>query len=837
MRSLDGTVDDGLSHFAALIRFSVPPHQSKNRPVDLVESVESMNFGPSIFLPLQFSTPTVIYLFCCCPSKCVMTTSTLGSIRTPMPKGCCQCIAQKKFSRRRSRRVARGENLSVAPTVVLIFSPENDDIVLCRWRSGTEASFQLYNQLCYDQSIQVKCLRLSKSEFFKDVISTCGDSSEIWSLASNGSKSSLSRSQNTAEIGIGAKSIDDVGSSFTAISMRMTPVPLVSISLSITTPLPKDARMQSHWKRQLVGSTLMFSTKYTSTMHFEENIFEVKGISPHKIGLRHSTLFVILPSTLITLQPAKPAKSKQSYPKETTSSPFGNLLIHTLTCIQRSIPVPRTFLLSGPPGVGKTYSIKLAVQFVESMKFLSIRGSELLQQPNAAQVLERKFHMAQTATESDEHDVALIFLDECDALVSVDSVAAMLAFMLDTLGKNVVVVGATNRVDSIPQVLRRAGRFDREIPIAPPNASERAKILQSLLPPEANKHTSEEIMKLAELCVGYVPADLTALVRRAALLAAQQGEGKGANNMLGYLKLAMNEVGASALRDASLAAPPKITWDDIAGDPGGAKTALRQAIEWPRLRQASFRALGLIPPRGILLHGPPGCAKTTLARAAAGASGVAFLSLSPAQVYASSYVGEAEATVRRAFTLARSAAPCILFFDELDSIFGGIEGEGRGSSAEARVLSTFLNEMDGVDNNKGKDGVLVLAATNRPWTLDAALLRPGRLGDKIIYIPPPDRDARLAILKRQFGGNTDMQFNPLVELSELFTGAELVGACQEAKMRLLRDITTGNGKEGNEAIVFKQAYMEDALDAVKPLLSDPRALEEFRLFEQNTTPR
>ena len=251
------------------------------------------------------------------------------------------------------------------------------------------------------------------------------------------------------------------------------------------------------------------------------------------------------------------------------------------------------------------------------------------------------------------------------------------------------------------------------------------------------------------------------------------------------------------------------------------------------------------PPRGILLHGPPGCAKTSLARAAAGASGVAFLSLSPAQVYSSSYVGEAEAVVRRVFTLARSAAPCILFFDEIDSIFGNNEDDtGRGSSAEARVLSTFLNEMDGIDIGRGgvggddnvRNGVLVLGATNRPWTLDAALLRPGRLGDKVIYVPAPEKEARRSILEKHFGDvGMDLDYLASDRLSGLFTGAELVGACQEAKLKLLRDVLNMEEakQEGRETVSppsMKQEYLEQALASTKPLLSDPVALQEFRLF-------
>ncbi|KAL3790972.1 hypothetical protein ACHAW5_005217 [Stephanodiscus triporus] len=167
--------------------------------------------------------------------------------------------------------------------------------------------------------------------------------------------------------------------------------------------------------------------------------------------------------------------------------------------------------------------------------------------------------------------------------------------------------------------------------------------------------------------------------------------------------------------------------------PGEAKRVLCEAIEWPRTRWSTFEALGLSPPRGVLLHGPPGCGKTLLARAAAGAAGVAFLSLGPADMYSPSYVGDAEAAIRHAFDLARSAAPCVLFFDEIDEIVDGGggggdrrgHGMGRGSSVEARVLSTFLNKMDGVDGS-AEDGVLVLGTTNRPGALNAVLLHPGR---------------------------------------------------------------------------------------------------------------
>lgn len=275
-------------------------------------------------------------------------------------------------------------------------------------------------------------------------------------------------------------------------------------------------------------------------------------------------------------------------------------------------------------------------------------------------------------------------------------------------------------------------------------------------------------------------------------------------------------------------------------------------MEWPKTRAHIFKTLGLSSPRGILLYGPPGCAKTSLARASAGSAGVAFISLSPADVYASSYVGEAEAVIRRVFTLARSAAPCILFFDEIDSILGnsdassgssahGMNRGGRGSSSEARVLSTFLNEMDGVDSSVD-DGVLVLAATNRPNSLDAALLRPGRF-DYVIYVPLPDEHARYAILQkvlikssptRVHGSITDADLRFLANegVSGGFTGAEIVNICQEASMVELRArLGSLAARIDEEASGLSRSTIEAAFYAKSPRFNDVN-LEEYKLFSQ-----
>jgi transitional endoplasmic reticulum ATPase len=579
-------------------------------------------------------------------------------------------------------------------------------------------------------------------------------------------------------------------------------------------------------------------------------------------------LFVLAPSTRITIlereQIAVPLVEGETNGlniaelSDTASTLLEAILFASKD--RKHLDIPRMFLLTGPPGVGKSFAVKTAIERCPIPILATfLRGSEIAAsqdgQSSAAQKLEKHFRSAA------KHDGPnLIFLDECDALMSSHGVAAALTVILDTVGlewKRMVVVAATNRIDAIPPSLRRPGRFERELILQPPSSGRRHEILRSLIGDDARGTDLEDI---AEIAIGYVPADLHALVRRAKLLGQNNQNGLMAN-----LRLAMDDVGASvrlsrcfcsigctnhlliscyfllqALRDASLSKPPKTTWDDVCGDAGGAKTALIQAIEWPRTKRKAFEKLSLTSPRGILLHGPPGCAKTSLARAAAGSENVAFLSLSPADVYASSYVGEAEAIIRRAFATARAAAPCILFFDELDSILGSnptgeghqMHRSGGGSSAESRILSTFLNETDGLTSSM-QDRVLVIGATNRPATLDAALLRPGRF-DRVVYIPPPDREDRRAILEAQLVKTmgldcSDEVLDGLARDTHHFTGAEIVGACREAATRMIREyLSTGDPVK----VWGKIEYVKSALGKIKPLLADESILEQYAEFDR-----
>ncbi|MCC6020197.1 MAG: AAA family ATPase, partial [Thermoproteaceae archaeon] len=377
---------------------------------------------------------------------------------------------------------------------------------------------------------------------------------------------------------------------------------------------------------------------------------------------------------------------------------------------------------------------------------------------------------------------------------------------------------ATNRPDALDPALRRPGRFDREIWINPPDARGRYEILlvhtrNMPLAPDV------DLRKLAEATHGYTGADLAALAREAAMSALRKAVQSGLIDMnqpaippevLEKIRVtmadfigAMREIIPSALREIHVEVP-QVRWDDVGGLEE-AKQELREAVEWPLKYPEKFKKFGLRPPRGILLFGPPGTGKTLLAKAVATESGANFIAIRGPEIL-SKWVGESEKAIREIFKKARMAAPCVVFFDEVDAI-APARGLGGDSLVSERVVAQLLTEMDGI---KTLENVVVIAATNRPDILDPALLRPGRF-DRLIYVPPPDYRARLEVLlihTRTTPLAKDVDLEELARRTEGYTGADLELLVKEATFLALREDI--NARE------VAMRHFEEALKKVSP---------------------
>ncbi|MBI4014575.1 MAG: AAA family ATPase, partial [Candidatus Aenigmarchaeota archaeon] len=403
---------------------------------------------------------------------------------------------------------------------------------------------------------------------------------------------------------------------------------------------------------------------------------------------------------------------------------------------------------------------------------------------------------------------SIIFIDEIDAIapkreevrgdVEKRVVSQMLTLMdgLKSRGK-IIVIGATNIPNAIDQALRRPGRFDREIEIGIPNKTGRYEIMQI--------HTrgmplakSVNLKAIADMTHGYVGADIQALCKEAAMHALRRvlpditsvKEDKPIDPEI-IKKLivteedfsyAMKMVGPSAMREVLIEAPV-IKWNDIGGL-DGVKQSLMEAVEWPLKHPASFARLGIHPPAGILLYGPPGCGKTLLAKAVANESGANFISIKGPELL-SMWVGESERHIRDVFRRAKQVAPSVIFFDEVDALVPR-RGANRDSQVTERVVSQLLTEISGIED---LHDIVVIAATNRPDIVDPALLRPGRF-DRQILVPTPDEKARLQVLKVHTKGvplAKDISLEKLAKETEGLSGADIEALVREAGMHALRE--------------------------------------------------
>lgn len=497
------------------------------------------------------------------------------------------------------------------------------------------------------------------------------------------------------------------------------------------------------------------------------------------------------------------------------------------------ISPPKGVLLHGPPGTGKTLLAKALANELDAY-FKVINGPEIVSKYYG----ESEKQLREIFEEAEKNAPGIIFLDEIDSIapnrdeVSGEAerrVVAQLLTLMDGLkGRgNVVVIAATNRVNSIDPALRRPGRFDREIAINPPSKEGRREILDVHTrgmplvekPDPDSKEPKDwvDLDKLAEVTHGFTGADLEVLTKEAAMKALKKWipdlvkfEDTIPAESLEHIKItmghftdALHNVEPSAMREV-LIKKPHVLWDDIGGL-DEAKLELREMVELPLTEPEVFREAGISAPKGILLTGPPGTGKTMLAKAVATQTEANFISVKGPELV-SKWVGESEKAVREIFKKAKQVAPCVIFFDEFDSI-ASLRG-ASSNSANDKIVNQLLTELDGVEE---LTGVSIIAATNRADLIDEALKRPGRL-DSIVEVGLPDKKTREAIFaihtKNMPTGNLGL--GTLAELSDGFNGAQIAGVCQQVGLRAIRERVNKENK-----LKITQKMFEDAIQKVK----------------------
>jgi transitional endoplasmic reticulum ATPase len=515
------------------------------------------------------------------------------------------------------------------------------------------------------------------------------------------------------------------------------------------------------------------------------------------------------------------------------------------------VEAPKGVLLHGPPGTGKTLLAK-AVANETNASFYTIGGPEIMSKYYG----ESEERLRNVFEQAEKNAPSIIFIDEIDSIapkreevsgeVERRIVSQLLSLMdgMSSRGK-VVVIGATNRVNAIDPALRRPGRFDREIEIGVPDRNGRLEILQI--------HTrgmpiakDVNLEKLADISHGFVGADLQALSKEAAMRALRRvlpeidlSSESISGDILKKIIVTMqdfteviNEMEPSAMREVFVEVP-NVEWDDIGGL-SSIKQELQESIEWPLKYQGVFAHAGATPPKGILLYGPPGTGKTLMAKAAANESEANFISIKGPELL-SKWVGESEKGVREVFRKARQAAPCIIFFDEIDAIAPTRGADFGDSHVTERVISQLLTELDGLEI---LTNVIVIGATNRPDIIDVALLRPGRF-DRLLYVPPPDRESRSQIIKIHTKNKplaNDVKFEELADHTDGYTGADIASLSSAAVMLALREHITKyqDPKEADkhaQELRIQMHHFEEAMKKIRPLSSQELSLYK-RISEQ-----
>ena len=490
------------------------------------------------------------------------------------------------------------------------------------------------------------------------------------------------------------------------------------------------------------------------------------------------------------------------------------------------IEPPQGVLLHGPPGTGKTLLAK-AVANETSASFFSIAGPEIISKYYG----ESEQQLREIFEDAKEESPSIIFIDELDSIAPKREdvtgeverrVVAQLLTMMDGLEARgqVIVIAATNRVDSVDPALRRPGRFDREIEIGVPDEVGRKEILQI--------HTrgmplSDDVSldHLADETHGFVGADIESLTKEAAMKALRRylpeidlDEEDIPPSLIDRMIVkrsdfggALNEVEPSAMREV-LVELPKITWDDVGGLESP-KQQVKESVEWPLTSPEKFDRMGVEAPKGVLLYGPPGTGKTLMAKAVASETNANFISVRGPQLL-SKWVGESEKAIRQTFRKARQVSPTIIFFDELDSL-APARGQDMGNNVSERVVNQLLTELDGLEE---MGNVMVIGATNRPDMIDPALIRSGRF-DRLVMIGQPDEEGREQILKIHTGETPlapDVSLREIAEITDGYVGSDLESIARESAIEALRD--------DDDATEVEMQHFRRAMESVRPTVTD-----------------
>ena len=499
------------------------------------------------------------------------------------------------------------------------------------------------------------------------------------------------------------------------------------------------------------------------------------------------------------------------------------------------VPTPKGVLLHGPPGSGKTLIANALVEETGA-HVVVINGPEIMARKGG----ESEANLRQAFEEAAENAPSIIFMDELDSIApkrdeaqgeTEKRVVSQLLTLMDSLktDSNVMVIGATNRPNVIESALRRPGRFDRELEIAMPDEDGRHEILK-IKTKDMQLDVDVDLFQIARDTHGYVGADLQQVAMEAALQCIRSNIGSLdidsdepiPDEALDILKVenehfthALSICDPSTLRDNKVEVPD-VKWADIGGLEQ-TKRELQEMVRYPIEHRHLFERFGMQASRGVLFYGPPGCGKTLMAKAIANECGANFISVKGPELL-NMWFGGSEANVRNLFDKARAASPCILFFDEMDSI-ARARGSGQGSDTSDRVINQILSEIDGMGSGKT---LFIIGATNRPDILDPGLMRPGRL-DQLIYIPLPDRESRISIFKANLRKSPiadDISIEQLADATDGFSGADITEICQRAAKNAIRDCITADIERQKRVEAGEMTQQEaDALPDTVPAIT------------------